>query len=80
MTDTKARTALEQRRAALLKTQADAARAEKERKFAVRYHKVKFFGAALRRRAARSECRTTHATDSALSRLSPAPSQSARRS
>ena len=49
------RAALEQRRAALLKAQADAARAEKERKLAVRYHKVKFFGArAAPRRAASS--------------------------
>jgi hypothetical protein len=45
VTDNKARAALEQRRAALLKGQEDTARAEKERKLAVRYHKVKFFGA-----------------------------------
>ena len=39
------RAALEQRRAALLKAQADAARSERERKLSKRYHKVKFFGA-----------------------------------
>jgi hypothetical protein len=45
VTDSKARVALEQRRAGLLKGQDDVARAAKERKLAVRYHKVKFFGA-----------------------------------
>lgn len=43
--DAKMRGALEHRRLALLKTQEDAARGDKERKLAVRYHKVKFFGA-----------------------------------
>ena len=47
--DAKMRGALEQRRAALLKAQADAARAERERKLSVRYHKVKFFGACPQR-------------------------------
>ncbi len=45
MTDNKARAALEAQKAQLLKAHADVARAAKERKFAVRYHKVKFFGA-----------------------------------
>jgi hypothetical protein len=49
VTDNKARAALELRRAALLKGQEDTARGEKERKLAVRYHKVKFFGARWKR-------------------------------
>ena len=62
VTDNKARVALEVRRAALLKTQDDAARAEKERKLAVRYHKVKFFGASARRwgACARRRVRAAH--------------------
>jgi hypothetical protein len=54
--DAKMRGALEQRRAALLKAQADTARGERERKLAVRYHKVKFFGACPRRCASTGGC------------------------
>lgn len=43
--DPKAKRALEAQRRALLGTQAATAQAAKERKLAVRYHKVKFFGA-----------------------------------
>jgi len=41
----KAKRALEAQRRALLSAQAASAAAAKERKLAVRYHKVKFFGA-----------------------------------
>jgi hypothetical protein len=54
--DAKMRGALEQRRLALLKAQADTARGERERKLAVRYHKVKFFGACPQRCASTGGC------------------------
>ena len=61
------RTALEHRRAALLKAQADAARGEVERKLSKRYHKVKFFGAC----PARAAAALALAVQPALKRCSP---------
>ena len=66
------RTALEQRRAALLKAQADAARGEVERKLSKRYHKVKFFGACPALAAAALAAALAAAAGAEAARRSPA--------